>query len=239
MSPWTPESGRRLAPDQRRAELVTVARRLFALHGYSAVSSSDIAHAAGTARALINHYFGSKRGLYLETVRQVLLFPPSVAENLPPTSTEERVSICVTRWLDSAERDRDTWLSALVLAEIGRDDDVAPILLEADEIATNLLLHAAMMSDVVAGRTELRGMLRAYGAMLRSATHEWLAYDTFSRDQVHTVLTSSALQLLHVVFPQVRGETTRCAEREASDGQPIHSGPAAGSHAAAQPPRTG
>lgn len=199
-----PAQRRRLEPDERRSEILAVARRLFGRSTYSGVSVSEIAQAAGVARGLVNHYFGGKRGLYLEVVRRMLVVPPSVAENLPRTTVEERLSICVDRWLDVVERNREMWLSAIGSEAIGQDSDVEQIMLEVDELATDHILQAAMMSDVVEGREKLRGMVRAYGSMLKAASREWLVRGALNRADLHVMLTSSVLHILQTVFPAVR-----------------------------------
>ncbi|WP_199740524.1 TetR/AcrR family transcriptional regulator [Saccharopolyspora rhizosphaerae] len=205
MNAQRPVQRRRMEPDARRAEILAVARRLFGEGSFSTVSTSDIAAEAGVARALINHYFGSKRELYLEVVRQMLVIPPSVSERLPPTTVEERLSICVDRWLDVVERNRDMWLSAIGSESIG-DDEVERIMLEADEIATDRVLEAAMMSDVTVGREKLRGMVRAHSAMLKAASREWLVRGSLSRSDLHVMLTRTALHLVNTVFPAVRDD---------------------------------
>lgn len=200
-----PATRRRLEPDQRKAEILAAARRLFGQGNYSSVSTSDIAREAGTARALINHYFGTKRDLYCAVVRQMMVVPESVAENLPRTTVEERISICVDRWLDVVDRNREMWLSAIGSETIGRDPAIEQIMLESDEIAADRVLEAAMMGDITEGREQLRAMIRAYGSMLKAASREWLVRGTLTRGDLHVVLTQSVLHLLHSVFPTVRG----------------------------------
>ncbi|MHC5261938.1 TetR/AcrR family transcriptional regulator [Streptomyces sp. UC4497] len=197
---------RRMEPDVRRAEILAVARRHFGSAGYASVSISDIAAEAGVARALVNHYFGDKRQLYLEVVRQMMVIPASVSQRLPPTTAEERLAVCVDRWLEVVERNREMWLAAIGMESLG-DPEVDRIMLEADEIATDRILEAAMMTDVAedAGREKLRAMIRAHSAMLKSASHEWLERGTLTRDDLHVLLTRSVLHLLHTVFPAVRG----------------------------------
>ncbi|MFJ8950468.1 TetR/AcrR family transcriptional regulator [Streptomyces sp. NPDC102381] len=196
---------RRMEPDARRAEILAVARRRFGSAGYASVSISDIAAEAGVARALVNHYFGDKRQLYLEVVRQMMVIPASVSQRLPPTTAEERLAVCVDRWLEVVDRNREMWLAAIGMESLG-DPEVDRIMLEADEIATDRILEAAMMTDVAedAGREKLRAMIRAHSAMLKSASHEWLERGTLTRDDLHVLLTRSVLHLLHTVFPAVR-----------------------------------
>jgi AcrR family transcriptional regulator len=195
-----------MEPDARRAEILGVARRLFGAHGYVAVSTSDIAAEAGVARALINHYFGGKRPLYLEVVRQMMVVPASVSQRLPPTTPEERLSICVDRWLDVVERNREMWLCAIGLESLGSDPEIEQIMLEADEAATDRVLEAAMMADVVEGRQKLRAMIRAHSGMLKAASREWLVRGTLSRGDLHVMLTRTVLHLLNTVYPAVKDE---------------------------------
>ncbi|WP_406689985.1 TetR/AcrR family transcriptional regulator [Saccharopolyspora sp. ID03-671] len=206
MNAQRPVQRRRLEPDARRAEILAAARKLFGKGNFSTVSTSDIAAEAGVARALINHYFGSKRELYLQVVRQMLVVPASVSERLPPTTAEERLSICVDRWLDVVERNRDMWLSAIGSEAVGHDDEVERIMLEADEIATDRVLEAAMMADVTDGREKLRGMIRAHSAMLKAASREWLVRGSLSRSDLHVMLTRTVLHLVNEVFPAVRAD---------------------------------
>ncbi len=65
----------RLEHDERRAQILACARRLFSERSYAAVSTSEIASEAGVARGLLHHYFGTKRELYLEVVRTLVRMP--------------------------------------------------------------------------------------------------------------------------------------------------------------------
>ncbi|GHH92126.1 TetR/AcrR family transcriptional regulator [Streptomyces capillispiralis] len=195
---------RRMEPDARRAEILGVARRLFGARSYSTVSIADIAAEAGVARALVSHYFGGKRQLYLEVVRQMMVVPASVSARLPPTTAEERISICVDRWLEVVERNREMWLSAIGLEALGNDPEIDRIMLDADEIATDRVLEAAMMTDVTEGREKLRAMIRAHSGMLKAASREWLVRGTLSRSDLHVMLTRTVLHLVHTVFPALR-----------------------------------
>lgn len=62
----------RLTHDERRAQILDCARRLFSERQYDAVSTIEVAREAGVTRGLLHHYFGTKRELYLEVVRTLL-----------------------------------------------------------------------------------------------------------------------------------------------------------------------
>ena len=65
----------RLDHDQRRAQILACAGRLFSERNYAAVSTTAIADEAGVARGLLHHYFGTKRELYLEVVHTLMRMP--------------------------------------------------------------------------------------------------------------------------------------------------------------------
>ena len=54
---------------ETRQRIVDAAVRIFSEQNYDDVAVSDIAKAAGVAHGLLFHYFGSKRGVYLEAMR--------------------------------------------------------------------------------------------------------------------------------------------------------------------------
>ncbi|WP_370947499.1 TetR/AcrR family transcriptional regulator [Amycolatopsis sp. cg5] len=200
---------RRLEPEARRAEILAAAHKLFEAGTYASVSTSDIAKAAGVARPLINHYFGGKRELYLEVLRQMMVVPAPVTESLPRTTMEHRLEISVDRWLDVVERNKRTWLTAIGPEAIGHDPDIERIMLEADEIAADHVLEAALMHELTEGREQLRAMIRSYGSMLRAASREWLIRGTLDRETLRTFLLSSILHLLKVTYPAVLDARTR------------------------------
>ena len=58
----------RLANDERRRRLLELGERLFTEHAYSEVSMAQIAREAGISKALLYHYFPSKRDYFLATL---------------------------------------------------------------------------------------------------------------------------------------------------------------------------
>ncbi|MDP9806133.1 AcrR family transcriptional regulator [Trueperella bonasi] len=54
----------RMTRIERREQLITIGRQLFAAHGFDAVSVEEIASAAGVSKPVIYEHFGGKEGLY-------------------------------------------------------------------------------------------------------------------------------------------------------------------------------
>src|SRR3954471_16298357 len=91
---------RRLEPDARREQILECAVRLFGERPFAAVSTTDIAREAGVARGLLNHYFGTKRDLYLEVVRKLVLLPEIGDAQLGSGPLKSRVQRSVDWFLD-------------------------------------------------------------------------------------------------------------------------------------------
>lgn len=68
--------GRRAGSPDTKAAVLDAARQAFAEHGFDGTSVRHIATAAGVDPALVHHYFGAKRDLFLAAVK----FPVDPAE---------------------------------------------------------------------------------------------------------------------------------------------------------------
>lgn len=75
----TGRTGRRPGNRDTRGEILAAARELFAHNGFQGASIRGVASAAGVDAALVHHYFGTKRELFLATVEIPLDFTTVVA----------------------------------------------------------------------------------------------------------------------------------------------------------------
>jgi AcrR family transcriptional regulator len=199
---------RRLEPDARRGEILACAVRLFGERPYADVSTTDIAREAGVARGLINHYFGTKKDLYLEVVRVMVTIPEVAVQRLPEGELRTRVEASVTWFLDVVSRHSTSWLAA-VNAGLGRDEDVERVLAEAEEVAADSVLVAVGLAGVTKHREELRGMVRAYGGLAKATAREWLERGVLTRAQVHLLLTTTLMAIVEDVFPSISKQRRR------------------------------
>jgi AcrR family transcriptional regulator len=193
--------GRRLEPDERREQILSCAVRLFGERPYAEVSTTDIASAAGVARGLINHYFGTKKDLFVESVRVLVTIPAVAVEQLPDGDLATRVDASVTWFLDVVSRHSTSWLAAVDGGGVGHDPDIARVLAEADEIAADSILVAVGLDKVAWHREELRAMMRAYCGLAKATAREWLERDALDRTQVHHLLATTLITLVEQVFP--------------------------------------
>jgi AcrR family transcriptional regulator len=186
----------------------------------------DIALAAGVRRGLVNHYFGSKRGLFIEVVREMLggfaaAFP--LPERDGPL--DEVVATHIARWLDVVEGDVETWFAILGAEGLGRDADVQHLVEKARDAMVEGVVEvlgplAATGAEETgkAGKTgrtgkatgagesrdPLRVVLRSYSGLAEIVTREWLQRRTIDRAQAEALLTAALLSLVRDVVPVVR-----------------------------------
>jgi len=205
----------RLEPDERRRQILVAARRLFNERDYSVVSAEAIASEAGVARGLINHYFGTKRDLYIEVLREMVRFPPPpIPEYVQGTTPEQRVVESVENWLEMVWRNRETWLASLQGAGLGSEDEIGVIFEEAREEATRRMIAVLGLGPAAEAGAEVLALFRAYGGMAEAATVQWLKHRRLTREQVAALLVPTALSLSDEVLAGV--VAARAEQKETS-----------------------
>jgi AcrR family transcriptional regulator len=194
---WT-----RLEHDERRGQILAVAAKLFSERHYASVSTKDIADAAGVARGLLHHYFGSKRDLYLEVAREILRVPTLPLLAAGDAGGEDVWASSVDGWLDLMEANRETWLTALRAGETGDDPQLRKILDEASELVVERVLEALGLDgdDVPIA---LRAVVRSYGGLAQEATREWLERGRLDRAQVRILLVGVMPLIARELLPDI------------------------------------
>ncbi|WP_206797336.1 TetR family transcriptional regulator [Amycolatopsis sp. MtRt-6] len=103
--PTARRRGRRPAGQDTRTALVEAARAVFAETGYDGATVRAIATRAGVDAAMVNHWFGSKEGLFAQAVLELPFDPMELQKALrngPDDELGERIiRTFITRW-DSA-----------------------------------------------------------------------------------------------------------------------------------------
>ncbi len=194
--------------DERRKRILSAARALFSERGFSDVSTIEIASEAGVARGLINHYYGTKRELYVEVVREMVRFRSQpVPEYVDGATPQARTDESIDRWLEMVERNREAWLAAVGAEGLGHDPEIEGVLDEAREEATTRLIQVLGLGPAADAPPELHAILRAYGGMAEAATREWLERDRWSREQVAAFLKAALPELVGTAYEAIPGKT--------------------------------
>lgn len=196
----------RLERDERRAQILASARQLFSLRPFGEVSTLDIADGAGVTRGLVHHYFGTKRGLYLAVVSELVGSPvlslleaiaPDDARRLGPGGWSDSVDA----WMRLVEDNRDAWLLAISAGETGQDRAMHSILEEARERAATQVIRVLDLDE--ARTPEVRSLVRAFSGLAEEVTREWLQRRRISRAQARVLLAGSLPLLVEQLLPQL------------------------------------
>ena len=179
----------RLTPDSRRRSILAAAGRLYAERPYDRVSTTEVATAAGVTRGLVHHYFGSKRELFLEVMRETVLMPEGDLPDLSALPLEERVARTIDWILDGATTFGQAWVAASGAVNLHGPSDVQEIVDDADDRAARLVLDALCLPDDDA----LRARLRPVAAYVKALCREWLDRGSLQRADVHADVCAAVL----------------------------------------------
>jgi AcrR family transcriptional regulator len=183
----------RLAPAQRREQILDAANALFAERAYDEVSIEDIASAAGVTRGLVHHYFGGRNDVYIALLERLGALRE---EQLPPPvgrSARARVADSVSRWLDWTEANRTVWLATIAHGEDIADPDVRRVV--TDLVRRAVAILATHHADIAEDTPRLRYALECWTALNRAATRRWLRGEA-TREATHELLASTLEHVL-------------------------------------------
>jgi AcrR family transcriptional regulator len=183
----------RLAPGQRREQILDAANVLFAERAYDEVSIEDIANSAGVTRGLVHHYFGGRKDVYIGLLERLGALREEKIEPPVGRSARARLADDVSRWLDWTDANRTIWLAAMAPGEDVVDPDVRRVV--AGLVRRAVALLVARHSDMAEDSPRLRYALECWTALNRSATRRWLQGEA-SREATHELIASTLEHVL-------------------------------------------
>jgi len=191
----------RLDNDQRRAQLLALARRAFSDRAYDEVSIGDLARGAGISKGLLYHYFPTKRDLYVAGLREIadelVDAVIHVAEDLPPI---DRLRAAVDAYLEHVARQSRAFV-ALMRGGIGSDPEVAAVV---DSVRTRVfdnLASGSSLATALAGDPRLETAVRGWIGFVEAASIDWCANPRLSRRELCELMTAVLREILRVVAP--------------------------------------
>lgn len=191
----------RLDPDARRGEIVAAARRLFTSRAFASVSITAIAEEAGVSRALVTHYFGGKRELFLAVLQQFGELGSIVPRTDLQLPIEEVVGRNVVAWLDFMEANQEIAYAIASLTSVDRDPAVVAVIDDMrDRVVDRMLVNHFGATDVP---PHVRFVLRAYTGFAQVAVADWLSGRRATREQVRVLMTRGLLTIVREVLPAV------------------------------------
>jgi hypothetical protein len=120
-------------------------------------------------------------------------------ERLSGGEPHERADAMVDWFLDVVSRHSTSWLAAIAAGGMAGDTDVDRVISEAVDVAADGVLAAFGLGEEPP--EALRGMARSYVGLAIYTAREWLQRGALTREQVHTLLTTTLLAMVDRVFP--------------------------------------
>jgi AcrR family transcriptional regulator len=173
---------RRLQRDERRALLLDRATELFAREGYEGLSMSRLAQEAQISKALLYHYFPSKRRLFeaaLAEGAEELRMRTEPDPGRPPAEQLARTLAAFLEWVQERPSAYATLLESAGSGEVR--EIVADI-----RSTTAARILAGLGADGT--RPATRAAVHGWLGFLDGAILDWIAHDDLSRQDLHGML---------------------------------------------------
>lgn len=180
----------RMSATQRREQILRCAIELVESAPFTEVSVDAVAERAGVTRTLVHHYFGTRRGLYLEAVRRLYTIPETATEDLGGATPLDRVRPLVERWLDGVWEHRTMWVATVTGPGPGADPEVAEIIRAVDRDLARRALDALGL-DEHGDDVRIEAVMLTFAALAKQSSREWLQEGALSRDDVRRLLTAT------------------------------------------------
>jgi AcrR family transcriptional regulator len=178
----------RLDRETRREQLIAVGAQMFAGRSYDDVWMDEVAAEVGASKALLYHYFPSKRDFYVAVIRDQAERMREITEPDPELEPLDRLRAGVERFLDYAEA-HAAGFRTLHRGGLGSDAQIRAIIDEAHTRHAERLL-AGIGAEGAA--RELVGIaVRGWLALATAATVEWLEGRSVTRTQLRDLLVGA------------------------------------------------
>ena len=193
----------RLETDERRAQLLELAKRSFSNRSYDDVSIDDLAREAKISKGLLYHYFPTKRDLYVaglsEIADELVAAITTVPVDLPPI---ERVRKSLDAYLDYITRHAQAFVS-LMRGGIGSDPQVATVIEGVRQRLFDSFLGGSPFAPMLAGDARFETAVRGWIGFVEHASLDWAANPRLSRDELRELLAQILFEIMRVTAPAV------------------------------------
>ncbi|MEA2195488.1 MAG: hypothetical protein QOG42_1922 [Solirubrobacteraceae bacterium] len=173
---------RRLQRDERREQLLARATELFAEHGYEGLSMSQLAREAQISKALLYHYFPSKRRLFEAALEEGAAELRERTEPDPARPPAEQLATTLDAFLQWVQERPAAYATLLESAGAG---EVREIMADVRSTTAARIL-AGLGADGM--RPATRAAVHGWIAFLDGAILDWIAHDDLSREELHGML---------------------------------------------------
>jgi len=204
----TPPTRTRLAPEQRRTQLLDLGVRLLATRSLDELSIDVLAEEAGISRGLLYHYFGGKHAFHEAVVRHAA--DDLIAQTAPPRGGDplERLAASMTAYVDYVVANHAGYLS-LVKGAQGGNETLRAIYDEARSALTDRIFREDAQGTIIPDTPAARLVARGWAAWTEECVLGWVDDPgVLTRDGLVELLALSLPSLVGVL-EGVRGSVRR------------------------------
>ena len=177
----------RLQVDERRRRLLELGRELFAKHSFNELSMARIAREAGISKALLYHYFPSKRDYFVATLTEAAEEVRRRTEPNPSLSAAEALAGSLDAFLGWIEENQVAYRKLVESA--GSVPEVGALIDEVRDRTSARILEGIGAGDPPPPR--LRAAARAWLWFMDGAILDWLEHHDLERSELRDLLMGS------------------------------------------------
>ena len=177
----------RLPVDERRRQLLELGAELFTHHSFDELSMARIAQEARISKALLYHYFPSKRDYFAATLEQAADEVARLTEPDPQLPPFQALSASVDAYLIWIEQHAAAYQKLIESA--GGPPEVRSLVEEARHRTSQRILHGLGTGEDPPAR--VRVAVRAWLWYMDGAIFDWLQHRDLERAELRDLLLSS------------------------------------------------
>lgn len=199
----------RLDNDERRAQLLALARKAFSDRSYDEVSIDDIAREAKISKGLLYHYFPTKRDLYvagLSAIADELV--EKITSQRKDAAPIERVRAGLDAYLEHISQHSRAFVS-LMRGGIGSDPEVAGVVDGVRKRMIDIFLEETPFAAVLIKDVRFHASVRGWIGFVEGATIDWCENQRMARSDLVDLLTQILFAIMQVVGPQIVAAATK------------------------------
>jgi AcrR family transcriptional regulator len=193
----------RLDTDERRSQLLALAKASFSARAYDDVSIDDLARDAKISKGLLYHYFPTKRDLYVAGLREIAAELVAAITNVPDNLAPiDRVRTSLDAYLDHITRHARAYVS-LMRGGIGSDPEVAAVIDGVRSQLFDRFLQGSPFGPAITGNARFETAVRGWIGFVEAATLDWCTNPRLTRAELRELLTGILFEIMRAVVPTV------------------------------------
>jgi AcrR family transcriptional regulator len=191
----------RLDNDERRAQLLQLARKAFSDRSYDDVSIDDLAREAKISKGLLYHYFPTKRDLYVaglhEIAEELVERCTNIPSDLPPI---DRVRYGIDAYLDHISQHSRAFVS-LMRGGIGSDPEVAQVVEGVRKRLADHFLEQTPFAQMLSKDVRFQTAVKGWIGFVEGVSIDWCASPRLSREELRELLTTILFSIITAIAP--------------------------------------